>query len=122
MLRLSLAVIMVMSISSAVLADWELYRRDRSITASFDILSFAPFHNQPSVWIRWHYNTPRNGLGGVKLHFTANCRKHKLYEIAEYPYDTKGDFLKHRKRYDTPKEYQITPDSLNEATYKLLCH
>ena len=122
MLRLSLALIIVMFISSAALADWELYRRDRSITASVDILSFAPFHGQPSVWVRWHYDTPQNGVGGVKLRFTANCLDHRLYEIAEYPYDTKGNFLPPQKRYGSPKEYPVTPDSLTEATYNLLCH
>ncbi|GFO56961.1 hypothetical protein GMSM_39680 [Geomonas sp. Red276] len=122
MLRLWIVVIVLVSTSTAAQANWQLYRKDRQVAASFDLLSFAPYHGQPAVWVRWHYVTPRSGLGGVKLLFTADCQKHRLYDVAEYPYDTAGEFLTPRKHYRSPKEYPLSPGSLNEATYKLLCH
>jgi hypothetical protein len=122
MIRLALSILFVMVSSSAVFANWRAYREDKSVIASFDYLSFESFHNQPSVWVKWHYVIPRKGVAGIKLQFTANCPEHRLFEIAAYPFDADGRYLKPKKSYDSPKEYPITPGSLNEATYKLLCH
>lgn len=119
-LAVSLALVLVTS--NAALANWQVYREDDRVVASVDTLSFEPFHGQPSVWVRWHYVRPRKGVGGVKIQFTAQCPKRKLFEIATYPYDTKGNFLTPHKNYDKPKEYSITPNSLNASTYQLLCH
>jgi hypothetical protein len=118
-----LALLMVAMLAGVADANWRLYHRDKEVVASFDYLSRASFRGQPAVWVRWHYVTPRNGTGGTKLQFTANCPAHKLYEIESLPYDTSGNYLSSRKRkhYDVPKEYPLEPGSLNDATYKLLC-
>ncbi len=113
-------VLIVMATSSLALANWQLYHKTDKVVASFDYLTFAPFRNQPSVWVRWHYVTPRNAIGGMKIHFTAECRKHQLFEIANVPYDRNGNFLSENRHEDTPKEYPLQ-DPLNSATYKLLC-
>jgi hypothetical protein len=60
-------------------------------------------------------------VAGAKIQFTANCTGHRLFEIASSPYDVAGNYLPEKKQYESPKEYLLTPGSLNEATYKLLC-
>ena len=122
MIRLALTVLLLMATTDTVLADWQLYKKDDRIIASVDYLSYASFHNRPSVMVRWHYRAPREGVGGLKIEFTADCRKHRLFEIAAYPYDAGGKYLKPHKNYHSPIEYPIAPGSLNDATYKLLCH
>ena len=122
MIRLALSVLFLMVTTNTVLADWQLYKKDNKIIASVDYLSYEPFHDRPSVLVRWHYRTPRKGVGGLKIKFTADCSKHRLFEIAAYPYDVGGNYLKPHKNYNSPIEYPIAPDSLNDATYKLLCH
>jgi hypothetical protein len=57
----------------------------------------------------------------MKLQFTADCGKKKLFEIAVVPFDGDGNFLAPNEHFDAPKEYPVTPGSLNEATYRLLC-
>jgi hypothetical protein len=121
MIRPVLALLIVMMAAGTAFAEWQLYREDTKVTASFDIASFAPFRGKPSVWVRWNYVTPRNGIGGKKIQFAADCAAHKLFEIASNPYDPKGNYLTWSRNYDKPKEYATTPGSLNEATYKLLC-
>ena len=121
MIRMAFSVLFIMVTSNPAFADWELYRKERGLVASVDILTYESFHGQPSVWVRWHYLTPENGVGGHKIQFTANCSLHRLFEIAIYPYNAEGKYLKPDKHYASPKEYPITPDSLNEATYDLLC-
>jgi Surface-adhesin protein E len=122
MIRLAVTLLFVLATTSAVFADWRPYREDSTIIASFDYLSFASFHGQPSVWVRWHYVSPRNGVGGTKIHVTANCAEHRLYEIESNRYDTKGNYLAETKKYNPPKERSLAPGSLDEATFKLLCH
>ena len=122
MTRLALSVLFLMVTVNTVSADWQLYKEDRNIIASVDYLSYESFHNRPSVLVRWHYRTPRKGVGGLRIQFTADCKKHQLFEIAVYPYDISGKYLKPHKNLNTPIEYLIAPDSLNDATYKLLCH
>lgn len=119
--RLVWSLIVMMATSNAAFADWELYRKGKTVIASVDILTYEPFHGQPSAWVRWHYVTPRNGVGGRKIQFTANCSQHRLFEVASYPYDAAGEYLAPHKYYGSPKEYSIAPNSLNEATYQLLC-
>ena len=122
MKRLIWSLIVIMATSNAAYADWELYRTDKKVIASVDVLSYDPFHGRPSVWVRWHYVTAINSVGGLKIQFTANCSQHRLFEIATYPYNVAGKYLTPHKNYNSPKEYAITPNSLDEATYKLLCH
>ena len=122
MIRLALSVLFLTVTTNTALADWQLYKKDKDIIASVDYLSYESFHDRPSVLVRWHYRTPRKGVGGLRIQFTADCRKHRLFEIAAFPYDVGGNYLKAHKNYDTPIEYPITQDSLNEATFKLLCH
>ena len=122
MIRLALSVLFLMVTATTVSADWQLYKEDKNIIASVNYLSYESFHNRPSVVVRWHYRTPRKGVGGLRIQFTADCKKHQLFEIAAYPYDLDGKYLKPHKNYSTPIEYPITPGSLNDATYKLLCH
>jgi hypothetical protein len=121
MIRLLLIVLFLMVTSNIASADWELYRKDKKVISSVDILSYKPFHGQPSVWVRWHYVTPKHGVGGRKIQFTANCSRRRLFEIARHPYNADGKYLTPNKHYDSPIEYPLTPNSLNEATYKLLC-
>ncbi|WP_298266795.1 hypothetical protein [Geobacter sp.] len=121
MKRLGLSVFLLAAATGTAFADWQLYRKDKAVVASFDILSFASFRHQPSVWVRWHYVTPRKGVAGIKIHFTANCSKHRLYEIATLPYDTDGNYLADNEHPDTPREYPLRHNSLNKATYELLC-
>ena len=122
MIRLALSVLLLIATTDTVLADWQLYKEDNNIIASVDYLSYESFHNRPSVLVRWHYRTPRNGVGGLRIQFTADCAKHRLFEIAAYPYDVDGKYLKPHKKYNSPIEYPIVPGSLNDETYKLLCH
>jgi hypothetical protein len=121
MIRLALALLIVTLAASTAFAEWQLYGEDTKVIASFDIASFAPFRGKPSVWVRWNYVTPRNGVGGVQIHFMADCAAQGLYEIASNPYDPEGNYLTSSRSYDKPKEYAVTPGSLNEATYNLLC-
>ena len=122
MIRLALSALFLVMNANTVLADWQLYKKDNNIIASVDYLSYESFHHHPSVLVRWHYRTPSKGVGGIRIQFTADCRKHQLFEIAAYPYDEGGKYLKPHKNYNSPIEYIIAPGSLNEATYKLLCH
>jgi hypothetical protein len=115
------AVLMVLTLSGTAFADWQLYWNGKDITASFDLLSREPFRGKPSLWVRWQYVTPRNGIAGIKIQFTADCSGHRLYEISRVSYDPAGNYLKLKKNYDSPKQYGITPGSLNEATYQLMC-
>jgi hypothetical protein len=121
MKQLLLAILLVAAASGTAFADWQLYWKGKNLTASFDLLSREPFRGKPSLWVRWNYVTPRKGIAGVKIQFTADCAGRRLYEVSEVPYDTGGNYLKLRKNYDSPKEYGITPGSLNEATYRLMC-
>lgn len=122
MIRFALATILVLTTAAPALAEWQLYRKDADVSASFDIASFAPFRGNPSVWVRWSYASARNGIGGEKIQFTADCGARKLFEIAANPYDADGNYLAPAQYFDAPKEFPLTPGSLNESTYKLLCH
>lgn len=123
MKSLMLALLIVVTTAATADANWRLYRKDKEVVASFDYLSRTSFRGQPAIRARWHYVVPRNGVGGVKLQFTADCSARKLFEIEALPYDASGNYITARKRtrYDAPKEYPLTSGSLNEATYKLLC-
>jgi hypothetical protein len=121
MKKLVLAVLMVVALTGTAFADWEPYWEGKNITATFDLLSREPFRGKPSLWVSWHYSAPRKGIAGVKIQFMADCSGRRLYEISEIPYDAGGNYLKSKKNFDSPKEYEITPGSLNEATYKLMC-
>lgn len=121
MIRAALALLIVLAAASAALAEWQLYREDTQIIASYDYATFAPFRGKPSLWVRWHYVAPRNGVGGMKIQFTADCAARRLYAIASNPYDAAGNYLASEQNYDNPKEYPMTPGSLDEATYNLLC-
>jgi hypothetical protein len=122
MVRLVLAVLMILTTSGAAFAQWQLYRENKQITASFKYQSFARFRNKPSVWVRWHYNSPGGKYGGKLIQFTADCKEHKLFEISVIPYDHDGDFLGENRHNDAPIEYRLKKGSLNSATYRLLCH
>ena len=122
MIRSLLALLAIVVLAGPASAEWQRYHDDGSITASFDIASFAQFQGKPSVWVRWHYDSPRDGIGGMKLQFTAECDQDELYEIDVIPYDADGNYLAEDRHYDAPKEYPVTPDSLNEATLAILCH
>jgi hypothetical protein len=54
LIRLILPVLFVMTAATAAFADWRLYKENDSVVASFVYLSFAPFHGQLSVRVRWH--------------------------------------------------------------------
>ncbi len=118
---LILAAIVVIATSGTAFANWQVYREDINIIASVDYLSHAAFRGKPSVWVQWHFKHPRKGIGGVKIQFTADCTRRGLYEIAYIPYDIKGNYLRSTQNYDSPRQYTVTPHSLNEATYRLLC-
>ena len=123
MKALVVALFIVMAATGAAEANWRLYHKDNAVVASFDYLSRASLNGRPAVWVRWHYVAPRGGVGGEKLLFTADCTAHKLYEVKALTYDTGGTYLPKRKRTPpTPQEYSLPPGSLNEATYRLLCH
>jgi hypothetical protein len=113
-----LAVLFMTGVASA---DWQLYKEEGNVIASYDFLSFAPFKGNPSVWVRWEYVSPVNGIGGKKIQLTANCSDTSLFEIAVIPFDSSGEYLARDQHYDSPKEYPLTGNPLNEATYKLLC-
>ncbi len=119
--RLALSVVVVLLTCSVASADWRLYRKGGDVIATFDYLSRLPYHGQPSLWVNWRYVVPKNGVGGVRLQVTADCKEHRLYGIASYPYDVGGNYLKPVKRYTSPREFPISPGSLNEATYNLIC-
>lgn len=119
--RVMLLTVILLALSTAVSADWRMYRKDTTVIASVNYISHAPFRGKPSVWVRWHYVKPRNGVGGVKIQFAADCKEQRLFEIAAERYDLKGNYLGAQKWYDAPKEYPLTAGSLNEATYNLLC-
>lgn len=121
MTRFALSLLIVMATANAAVAEWQMYRKDNKVIASFNYRSFAQFRNQPSVWVRWHYVSPKNGLGGKKIQFTADCPKHRLYEISAVPYDHDGNFLAENRHYDAPQEYPLKNDPLNKATFKILC-
>jgi hypothetical protein len=102
-------------------ADWQLYKKEGNVIASYDFLSFSPFKGNPSVWVRWEYVSPEKGIGGKKIQFIAQCKGSKLFAIAIVPFDTSGKYLAMDKQYDSPIEYPLTGSELNKATYKLLC-
>jgi len=120
-MRKSIVLLIILITACPCLANWRVYSEDKNIVASFDDLSRASFQGKPSLWVRWHYVHPENGVGGVKIQFTAHCAQHRLYEINSDPYDTERNFLGLIRREDAPREYPVTPGSLNEATYKLMC-
>ncbi len=116
-----LAVIPVFVLTGTAVAEWQPYRTEYGVVASYNYDTFASFQGNPSVWVRWHYDTPRKGVAGVTIHFTADCSSHTLYEIAENTYGPGGDYLSTTQNYENPKEYPVSPGSLNEDTYRLLC-
>ncbi len=120
-MRKAIVLFIILITASPALANWRMYSEDKNVVASFDYLSRASFRGKPSLWVRWHYANPGKGPAGVKIHFAADCAEHRLYEIASDPYDTEGNYLGMIKREDAPKDYAVTPGSLNEATYKLMC-
>lgn len=121
MIRLALGVLIILATTAQAMANWQLYRENDEVIATYDYVSFAPFRNQPSVWVKW-YNVSQNAkYGGLKIQFTADCENHRLFEINLVPYDHEGNFLAESPSYDTPKEYPLNHNDLNEATYKLLC-
>jgi len=121
MMRLALALIIVLATTAQAVANWQLYSKDENVIASFDYLSFAPYRNQPSVWVKW-YNVSKSALyGGLKIQFTADCANHRLYEISLIPYDHNGKYLAETSSYNSPKEYPLDHNDLHQATYKLLC-
>jgi len=121
MIRLALALLIVMATTVQAAANWRVYREDETVIASFNYLSFASFHNQPSVWVKWHNVSKKARYGGTKIQFTANCANHRLFEINSVPYDHEGNFLAENPHYDSPKEYPLKHNDLNKATYRLLC-
>lgn len=121
MKRMALAMAMVLMTAGGAAADWQVYREGKTVIAAVDYISYAPYHNQPSVWVRWHYVKPRQGVAGRKIQFTADCGHHRLFEIASATYNTAGDFIATNKYYHAPREFPIKPGSLNETTFELLC-
>ncbi len=122
MLRGACALFLVVIAVMPAQASWQQYRLDDSVSAAYDIATFSPFRGNPSVWVKWDYLTPQNGTAGMKIHFSADCRAGKLLEFTAIPYDTDGNYLAEKDFADAPVEFPVTPGSLNEATYKLLCH
>ncbi|BDV44574.1 hypothetical protein GURASL_34970 [Geotalea uraniireducens] len=118
---LAMTMLIIMAAAGEAVADWQVYREGKTVIAAVDYLSYAPYHNQPSVWVRWHYVKPRQGVAGRKIQFTADCTAHRLFEIADATYNTAGDFIATSKYYQAPREFPIKPGSLNEATFELLC-
>lgn len=116
-----LTVLIALTVSGTAFADWELYWKGKQVTASFDLLSREPFRGKPSLWVRWTYAKPRKGIAGIKIQFTADCTGHRLYAISDARFDAGGNYLKMEKYYNSPKQYQLPPGSLNEATYRLMC-
>ncbi len=121
MKHFALAVLVVLTFSGTASAIWNLYWKGNDVTASFNLASRAPFRGKPSLWVRWTYVEPRKGIAGAKIQFTADCAGRRLYAISDVPFDTGGNYLKSKKYYDFPEQYLITPGSLNEATYRLMC-
>lgn len=120
-MRIVMLLALLTMIAPPAFGDWQLYWQDAHTAASFDILSRTPFKGQPALWTNWRFTPPRKGLGGKKIQFTADCRKHKLFEIASAPYDANGIYLPEADHYDAPREYPLTGNPLNKATYSLLC-
>jgi hypothetical protein len=121
MIRIALALLIVLAISSSAVANWQVYSKKDKIIASLDYVTFASFRNQPSVWVRWHNVSKKARYGGRKIQFTADCASHRLFEINSVPYDHAGIFLAGNPMYDSPKEYPLKNNDLNKATYRLLC-
>ena len=121
MIRLTLVLLMILATSSQAGANWRVYLQNDEVIASYDYVTFAPFRKQPSVWVKWYNVSQKTKQGGIKLQFTANCADHKLFEINSIPFDHNGNFLGESPSYDSPKEFPLDHNALNEATYKLLC-
>lgn len=121
MIRIILVVIIILSTNASAMAQWHRYWEDKRVTAAYKSGSFAPFHNQPSVWVRWHNRSPAGEYGGELIQFSADCNRHRLFEIATIPYDRQGNYLAEQKHYDAPLEYPLNRGTLNGATYRLLC-
>jgi len=121
MRRISLALLMVLATTAQSVAFWQIYREDGKVVASYDYVTFATFRNQPSVWVKWHNVSKKTMYGGTKIQFTADCAKHRLFEINSVPYDHDGNFLAEQPLYNSPREYPLKHNNLNEATYRLLC-
>ncbi len=94
---------------------------DSDTIASYNYDTFEPFEGKPSVWVKWQYIAPRDGIAGVRIQFTADCSTQKLYEISLYPFGPGGAYHDPTLNVNDPKEYPLAPDSLNEATFRLLC-
>ncbi len=120
-MRSVLAALLVLATISTANAEWQLYHEDSDTIASYNYDTFVPFRGKPSVWVKWHYNAPREGVAGVRIQFMADCSAGKMYEISEYPYGSGGVYLDPTLNFAEPKEYPLKPDSLNEATFRLLC-
>ena len=122
MIRLIVAIMVILSLPGAAFAQWQRYWEDSEITAAFKHQSFGKFRDYPSVWVRWHYRSSDQKYGGMLLHFMANCEEHRLLEITSIPYDHNGRDLEASRHHDAPIDYPVEKDTLNGATYKLLCH
>jgi hypothetical protein len=121
MKRFAIALLLIVATATQVKADWRVYREGKNIIASYDYLSFAPFQNQPSVWVKWQNVSKKAKLGGRKIQFTADCAKHRLFEINSIPFDRSGNFLEEHRLYKSPKEYPLKHNGLYKATFGLLC-
>lgn len=113
--------LLLLTLTASAAADWQLYYDDGKIVASYDVLSRAPFREQPSLWVRWHYAAPQDGVGGKKIEFTAQCSEHRLFEVRTIPYDANGNYLEESDHLKTPKEVPVDSTPLAKATYELLC-
>ena len=113
--------LVVMLAATSAFADWRVYYEDGKVIASEDYLSNAPYRGMPSVWVRWHYKTPKDDRGGSKRQFAADCTKHRLLEISFATYDKAGNYVESTQLYDAPRQYPLKGSKLNQATYELLC-
>lgn len=114
-----LLVVVLLAADSTAQAKWKQYEGGGGVTASYDR---APAdRGMPTLWARWTYAAPRDGAIGVKKRFAADCAQHKLYEIYSNSFDKDGKYLGADTDYTEPLAVQVTPGSLQEATYKLLC-
>ena len=116
MIRVAVALLIVLAGTAPAFANWQVYHEDDRIIALFDYVTFAPFRNQLSVWVRWHNVSKKDEYGGRKIQFVADCEKQRLFEINSFPYDHKGNFLEARPHFDSPREYRLRHNKLNEAT------
>jgi hypothetical protein len=95
---------------------WTYYGSSRNGNFYVDNSTRRPYKGNPSVWAKLD-----EGAITTKILFVAKCAEHRLFAVSKAEYNLSGEVTKSSDFFDKPSELTVTPESMTEATYDLLC-